>query len=170
MDHEGRVIELNPAAEEVFGVARQAALGQPMEEIVIPPRLRDGHRRGLERYLATGESKLIGARAGGKEFPVEVGITSTLINERELKARIATALRFKRAVDQEINQLRRIKDHLAKFVPETVKRLVTANPDAPELAKNKRDVSVLFVDISGYTRLCEELPAAVVNELLERYF
>jgi DNA-binding response OmpR family regulator len=110
------------------------------------------------------EDRIKGIEAGADDFLTKP------VNERELAARLRTTLKFKQAVDQEIDQLRRIKDHLAKFVPETVKRLVTANPQAPELAKQERRVSVLFLDISGYTRLCEALPAPVVNDLLERYF
>src|SRR5207245_6938578 len=53
---------------------------------------------------------------------------------------------------------------------EAVKRLVAANPDAPELAKQERDVSVLFLDISGYTSLSDRLAADVLNALVERYF
>jgi len=77
---------------------------------------------------------------------------------------------LKHTVDRTIHELRRAKDHFAKFVPEAVKRLVAANPEAPELAKRERDVSVLFVDISGYARLSEQLPPDVLNRLVERYF
>ena len=55
IDHESRVIEWNPAAERAFGRARGAALGRDMAELIIPPELRGAHRRGLARYLATGE-------------------------------------------------------------------------------------------------------------------
>jgi len=44
-------------------------------------------------------------------------------------------------VDRRINELRRVKDHFARFVPEAVKRLIAANPEAPELAKQEQDVS-----------------------------
>ena len=64
-------------------------------------------------------------------------------------------MRLKHTVDRKLRELRQIKDHFAKFVPESVKRLVAENPEAPELAKRERDVSVLFVDISGYSRLTE---------------
>src|SRR5262249_45702720 len=80
-----------------------------------------------------------------------------------------TILRLKHTVDGKLSELRRPKDHFAKFVSEVVKRLVAANREAPELAKHVQDVSVLFVDIAGYTRLCEQLPLEALNRLVERY-
>src|SRR5439155_658633 len=59
---------------------------------------------------------------------------------------------------------------LSKFVPRTVQRLIEQAPDAPEFAKRETDVSVLFVDIAGYTRLAGRLDAATVDRLVERYF
>jgi adenylate cyclase len=38
------------------------------------------------------------------------------------------------------------------------------------LAKQERDASILFLDITGYARLSELLPASTLNELIERYF
>ena len=93
-----------------------------------------------------------------------------LWTSRELHARLHTTLRLKATVDRKLGELRRIKDHFAKFVPEAVKRLVAANPEAPALAKRERDVTMLFLDISGYTRLSERLPPESLNALVERYF
>ena len=62
MDHEGRVTEFNPAAERMFGVARADVLGQELASVIVPPAYRDAHRQGLARYLATGESTIIGGR------------------------------------------------------------------------------------------------------------
>jgi PAS domain S-box-containing protein len=82
MDHEGRITEFNPAAERTFGYRRQGVLGKSMADIIIPPSLREQHRRGLARYLATGEARVLGRhleltaiRADGSEFPVELAIT-----------------------------------------------------------------------------------------------
>jgi len=110
------------------------------------------------------EDRIRGIEAGADDFLTKP------VNPRELIARIQTALKLKHAVDKKLGELSKIKDHFAKFVPEAVKRLVTANPDAPELAKHERDVSVLFVDISGYTRLADRLRPDVLNALVERYF
>jgi PAS domain S-box-containing protein len=82
MDHHGMIREWNPAAERVFGVTREEALGREMAEIIIPPSYRLPHREGLRRYLATGEARVIGKRfeitgirKDGSEFPVELAIT-----------------------------------------------------------------------------------------------
>ena len=82
IDHEGRITEFNPAAERTFGYHRDEVLGAQLADVIIPPSLREKHRRGLVRYLATGESRLIGrrmemtaVRRDGSEFPVELAIT-----------------------------------------------------------------------------------------------
>jgi class 3 adenylate cyclase len=63
-----------------------------------------------------------------------------------------------------------VRDHYAKFVPEVVKRLVTANPEAPELGKREQDAAFVFVDISGYTALSQRVTADALSQLVERYF
>ncbi len=114
--------------------------------------------------LGNVEDRIKGIEAGADDFLTKP------VNERELLARIQTALRVKHTIDRKMRELRRVKDHFAKFVPEAVKRLVADNPEAPELAKQARDVSVLFLDISGYARLSEQLAPEELNQLVERYF
>jgi DNA-binding response OmpR family regulator len=114
--------------------------------------------------LGAQEDRLRGIEAGADDFLTKP------VNPQELQARIRTAVKRKQAVDHKVDELRRIKDHFAKFVPEAVKRLVLANPQTPDLALHERDVSVLFVDISGYSHLSEQLPANRLNRLVERYF
>ncbi|MBI3494095.1 MAG: MASE1 domain-containing protein [Acidobacteria bacterium] len=81
IDHEGRVVEFNPAAERTFGYRRREVLGREMAELIIPERQRADHRQGLARYLKTGSSSVVGRRlemtamrADGTEFPVELSI------------------------------------------------------------------------------------------------
>jgi PAS domain S-box-containing protein len=82
IDHEGRVIDFNPAAERTFGYSRGEIVGKQLADAIIPPALRKKHRQGMARYLATGEAQLIGRRvemtalrADGSEFPVELAIS-----------------------------------------------------------------------------------------------
>ncbi len=87
MDRDGIVREWNPAAEQTFVYRREDVLGRCMADLIIPPDLREAHRKGMERYLASGEGTVIGKRiettamrAGGVEFPVEVAVTAVVEN------------------------------------------------------------------------------------------
>jgi PAS domain S-box-containing protein len=82
IDHEGRITEFNPAAERTFGHRREDVLGALLGDLIVPPALRERHRQGMARYLATGQGQVIGKRvemtalrADGTEFPVELAIT-----------------------------------------------------------------------------------------------
>jgi PAS domain S-box-containing protein len=81
IDHRGLITEFNPTAERVFGYSRAEVIGRPMSDLMVPPSLRERHRRAFARYLATGESTILGRpveitamRADGTEFPVELAV------------------------------------------------------------------------------------------------
>ncbi len=71
---------------------------------------------------------------------------------------------------RKVELLEKVKFHLEKFVPESVTHLIEAAPEAPALEKRDHDVSVLFLDIEGYTRLSERNSREKMNALVEQYF
>jgi PAS domain S-box-containing protein len=82
IDHEGRITEFNPAAERTFGYGRDEVVGRYLTDVIVPPSLREKHQRGFARYLATGQTQVLGRRiemtamrADGSEIPVELAIT-----------------------------------------------------------------------------------------------
>jgi PAS domain S-box-containing protein len=84
IDADGRVVAWNPAAEDAFGYTRQQACGQPVEDLIVPPRSRAAHRAGLDRVAAGGPGRVLGQRlqldarhADGHEFPIELTLTTT---------------------------------------------------------------------------------------------
>lgn len=66
--------------------------------------------------------------------------------------------------------LERIMGHIKTFVPETVRRIVEKNPEAPAWDKRNVDVSVLFLDVADYTRISESLTQDKVTFIIEKYF
>lgn len=82
IDHEGRITEFNPAAEQTFGYGREDVLGKHLSDVIVPASLREKHKAGFARYLTTGESRVLGRHiemtaqcADGREIPVEIAIT-----------------------------------------------------------------------------------------------
>jgi PAS domain S-box-containing protein len=81
IDHEDRILEFNPAAEQTFGFRREDVLGQKLVDLIIPQSLRERHRQAMAHYLATGEGPILGKRiemtglrADGTEFPIELTV------------------------------------------------------------------------------------------------
>jgi class 3 adenylate cyclase/HAMP domain-containing protein len=83
---------------------------------------------------------------------------------------LATALQSLQESRQRLALLEQLKGELSKFVPDAVKRLLEQNPDATELEKRTVEVSVLFLDIAGYTKLSEQLEARKLNQVVQTYF
>jgi PAS domain S-box-containing protein len=82
MDHTGRVVGWNHAAEATFGYRADETIGRDMADLIVPPAYRDAHRRGLARFLHTQDPVLLdkrieltGKHKNGTEFPVELTIT-----------------------------------------------------------------------------------------------
>lgn len=83
---------------------------------------------------------------------------------------LASALQNLQESRQRLEVLEQLKGELSKFVPESVKKMLEENPNATELEKKKVEVSVLFLDISGYTKLSEQLEPKKLNQLVQIYF
>ncbi|WP_166417322.1 PAS domain-containing hybrid sensor histidine kinase/response regulator [Cochlodiniinecator piscidefendens] len=91
-DTAGRILEYNGAAEAVFGYQRDEAIGHNMADLIVPEHLREAHTKGMARYLETGQPKVIGQgqvqlealRKSGEIFPVELSISVTKNQSKEV--------------------------------------------------------------------------------------
>lgn len=77
MDHQGIIVEFNPAAETTFGHLRDDAVGRRVVELI--PEW-EAHEAGVEGHL--GDEQILGRRievtamrADGSEFPAELTVT-----------------------------------------------------------------------------------------------
>ena len=83
IDHHGRVVEFNPAAQETFGYTREEAVGADLRGLIVPPRFQEAHRQGISRFLKTGEGPVLNRRVevpalrkDGAEITVELAATA----------------------------------------------------------------------------------------------
>lgn len=81
MSGEGAITYWNAAAERVFGLPREQAVGRRLGDTIIPPRLRHPDQDSLLGLLATGDGRVLDRRveitvwhADGHEFPVELAM------------------------------------------------------------------------------------------------
>lgn len=91
VDAAQKIVSFNPAASRLFGHELEEALGMPLE-MLVPQSARGGHASMVERYgaeptpkprLMGGGRTLHGVRRDGSEFPIEVSISSVLVEGQQ---------------------------------------------------------------------------------------
>ncbi|MEZ9140797.1 MULTISPECIES: PAS domain S-box protein [unclassified Shewanella] len=77
----GRVEEFNAAAVKLFGYEREEALGELLEDLIIPDGFHKAHKNGMDHHRKTGEGPVLNNRIevpahnkAGDEFPVELRV------------------------------------------------------------------------------------------------
>ena len=81
-DGMGNIVSWNGMARKMFGYKDAEVIGKPLT-ILMPKRYISGHEKGLNRFIKTGESRVIGTvyevhglRKDGSEFPLELSLAS----------------------------------------------------------------------------------------------
>ena len=113
MDHRGRIVDFNPAAEATFGYERDDVVGERLAEVIIPPELRAAHEQALDRYLQMRIPTILGrrlelmamrsdaslfpveltvTRLGSRDPPVFAGFIRDLTNQRSVEDQLASLL------------------------------------------------------------------------------
>ena len=86
ISEDGKIVYSNPALQEMFGYAEDELAGQSIE-MLVPDSVAEKHvsLRGkyflaLSRRQMGGNSVLFGKQKGGKEFPIEVGLSHEAVD------------------------------------------------------------------------------------------
>jgi len=130
-------------------------------EVVVPLRFREAIRGVL----------LLGPKRSEAAYTAEdLALLETLADQTAVA--VANAEAHRQVVDyaRQLERSLMIRTNLAKFVPQRVRELIEESPEAPSLDKRETDVTVLFADITGYTRLSSRLSPDTLDALVERYF
>jgi len=151
MDAAGRILEFNPAAEKTFGFTRAEAVGASVDELIVPPRLREDPAAALGRAIVSGDATSLRARverqamrADGTEFPVEVSVTPIEGEDRPVFTAFLRDITSRKQAEEE---LRRARDELQKRVEARTVELKEANARlvdwVEELQQRAQDMRLL---------------------------
>ena len=117
--------------------------------------------------LQTLVNNLVIALKNVRSFEEIKGLNEDLKTKNEVLEKTLAELQ---AAMRKVEILESVKANLSKFVPTAVTRMIEKSPTSDILDAKERDVSILFLDIEGYTKLSERIGVAELNELIERYF
>jgi PAS domain S-box-containing protein len=89
IDDAGTVLEWNAQAEGVLGWTRAEVLGRSVASLIVPPAQREHHQKMLERFVRSGEQRILGRRLqlqalrrDGTEITVELSVTALRRGQR----------------------------------------------------------------------------------------
>ena len=116
IDEAGTMLSFSAAAEALFGYAEEEVLGENVR-MLMPSPDRERHDSYIQRYLETGEKRIIGKgrvvsgrRADGSTFPMELYIGEAVRgNERIFTGFI-----------RDLTERRAVEDHMATLQAELI--------------------------------------------------
>jgi PAS domain S-box-containing protein len=161
IDQAGVITDWNDRAENAFGWPRDEVLGRPLEEVVIPASYRAAHRKGMKRFLATGEGPVLSSTVevealhrDGHQFPVELTIWAIQVGQAyQFNAFVRDVSERKRAESE--------RERLLAAAEEARNELSAQNERLLELDRLKDEFIALvshelrtpLTSIRGYTEL-----------------
>lgn len=179
MDARGRIVEFNPAAEVTFGHRREDAIGRDLGELIIPEELREAHRAGLRRYIATevggpvvgNRLEVRALRADGTTFPAELAVVRIALEGpplltaylRDISARVEA----REALERERDQARHTALHdPVTGLPNRIAALEHVAERMPALAAAGGGLLALGVELGGFELITQSLGFAHGDDLL----
>jgi PAS domain S-box-containing protein len=146
IDESQRIVVFNPAAETMFGVSAEDALGQPISRF-IPQRFRGAHDRHIQSFRATGVTNrrmgslgaISGLRADGEEFPIEASISQADVKGERLFTVILRDITERRAAENALKESRRRMQGIVESAMDAIitidkrQRIILFNPAAERM-------------------------------------
>ncbi len=123
VDHDGTILQVNSQTETLFGYRREELIGQRVE-ILVPARLRAGHRQHRDAYAEAPRVRRMGAgldlkgrRRDGSEFDVEISLSPVRVETGTLVLSAIRDVTDRKRIEQE---LRRVNQELTLRTTEEI--------------------------------------------------
>jgi two-component system sensor kinase FixL len=152
IDEKGIIQSFSAASERLFGYARSAVIGHNVS-ILMPSPYREEHDRYMERYMATGEKRIIGTdrvvtgqRKDGSTFPMKLAVGEMRSGDRRFFTGFVRDLTERQETEQ---QLQELQTELARL-----SRLTAMGEMASTLA---HEINQPLSAISNYLQGCNRL-------------
>lgn len=151
---DGRIVFWNAAAELLFGYAREEASALTIADL-MPESYRDRHREGMERYMRTGEGRIMGApvtvkgrRSDGSIFPIELSLAADRSCGQWVFAAIIRDITGRRAFEKKLARKSRLlaKANVELDILARVSALISQSIEMSSLLKTILD-AVTGIDI-----------------------
>ncbi len=121
IDDEGCILSFNPAAEMMFGYTAADVIGRNIK-CLMPSPYHDEHDGYMQRYLTTGEKRIIGIgrqvfakKKDGSVFPIDLAVGEVQLADRRMFAGFIRDASARHAAEQNVHELRRDLLHVSRL-------------------------------------------------------
>jgi PAS domain S-box-containing protein len=149
IDTSGNIVFWNRVAETMFDYSSDEAVGKQLT-FLMPQQFHQSHKKGIQRVVATGKTKIIGKtveikglRKDGTEFPLELSIARWKTGEEIFFTGIIRDITARKRAEQALKESEEKFRNLAEQSP----NMIFINRKRRVVYANKR-----CAEIMGYTR------------------
>jgi adenylate cyclase len=185
-DASGRVVLWNRYAETLLGYTQDEMIGEPLT-VIIPERHRDSHREGIERVAGGGEHRVIGRTVeltalhrSGHEIPIELSLATWKVDDQRFFGGIVRDISERKKAEEALQvankslsekneQLEALSAKLAKYLSRQVYDSIFEGRTEVRVQSYRKELTVFFSDIQGFTELTDRLEAEKISDLLNSY-
>ncbi len=176
-DNKGNIHYFNQAAAERLGM-NQDSIGNDFESFFKKPL----NKKILKEITATADShkEILGLEGiyKGKEIEMDFALNISPLKGKLGKHEGLTLLFTDQSREQELKQKanmaveerRIVKDMFARYMSADVLKNLMESPELVQLGGSKKDATVFFADIRGYTSFSEGQQPEYIIEILNEYF
>ena len=121
IDERGLIVSFSAAAQATFGYTEEELIGRNVS-VLMPSPDRERHDAYLQRYLETGERRIIGIgrvvtglRKDGQTFPMELSVGEALIEHQRLFTGFIRDLTEKHRTEARVQELQAELIHVSRL-------------------------------------------------------
>ena len=173
-DTEDVVTAFNRAAQRIFNLSSTKAVGRAYQEVLASigdNQLSDILHQAVAQSEVTLGHEMEGNLPGRGEVVLRLNVSPLRDSEGDSETIIGAAIVVDDLTElrHSQRQAREIQRLFGRYVHPAVVRQLLADPSAVHLGGETREISVVFADIRGYTRLAEQLAPDELVRVLNSY-
>jgi diguanylate cyclase (GGDEF)-like protein/PAS domain S-box-containing protein len=173
--NEAGIIEsFNLAAALIFGYSAQQVIGQSIT-MLMPEELREAHHSGMQRYLASGRSHVIG-RAGlemiglhqnGNRFTLELTVNEVRLEARRIFVGVVRDITERKRTEEKLMFLAQYD--ILTGLPNRALFMDRLSGAILRASRSRSALAVMFLDLDGFKAINDTLGHHSGDDLLRKF-
>ncbi len=169
LDFHGKIISFNQAAASILGFQVEEVMGKTYFEVFFDypgnETMNDVVLQAIHETLPEAYTEIEFLKRDGKKVPL--GLMTSLLKDTD-DSELGVLMVFHNLT--EIQRYTSLKDMFSRYVAKEIVERISDSGEQVTLHGEKREVSILFSDIRGFTSMTERLEPTEVVSILNAYF